>query len=80
MNVIQKETEKKLKCRNKNIEIKRTWDMNCFIVAVIIGDTGTVTIGLKVISGNNTRKASNRFSTNNSCTRNIAHSKESATI
>jgi hypothetical protein len=32
------------------------------------------------VSGNNTRKAFNRFSTKNSCTRNITHYKESATI
>jgi hypothetical protein len=32
------------------------------------------------ISGNNTRKAFNRCSTKNSCTRNITHYKESATI
>jgi hypothetical protein len=32
------------------------------------------------ISGNNTRKTFNRFSTKNSCTRNITHYKESATI
>jgi hypothetical protein len=30
--------------------------------------------------GNNTRKAFNRFSTKNSCTRNITHYKESVTI
>jgi hypothetical protein len=29
---------------------------------------------------NNTRKAFNRFSTKNSCTRNITHYKENATI
>jgi hypothetical protein len=32
------------------------------------------------MSGNNTRKAVNRFSKKNSCTRNITHYKESATI
>jgi hypothetical protein len=39
-----------------------------------------VTRGLKKKSGNNTRKAFNRFSTKNSCTRNITHYKGSATI
>jgi hypothetical protein len=34
----------------------------------------------KKLSGNNTRKAFNRFSTKNSCTRNITHYNESATI
>jgi hypothetical protein len=53
--------------------------MKCFIIPVIIGATGYVTKGLK-ISVNNTRKAFNRFCTENSCTRDIAHYKESATI
>jgi hypothetical protein len=34
----------------------------------------------KKISGNDTRKAFDIFSTKNSCTRNITHCKESATI
>jgi hypothetical protein len=51
-----------------------------FVIPVIIGATGIVTRGLKKISGNNTRKAFNRFSTKNRCTRNITHYKESATI
>jgi hypothetical protein len=45
---------------------------------VITGATGIVTKGLK-ISVNNTRKAF-KFSTKNSCTRKIAHNKESATV
>jgi hypothetical protein len=54
--------------------------MKCFVIPVIIGATGIVTKGLKKLSGNNTKKAFNRFSTENSCTRNITHCKESATI
>jgi hypothetical protein len=38
------------------------WNMKCFVIPVITGATGIVTRGLK-ISGNNTRKAFNRFST-----------------
>jgi hypothetical protein len=38
------------------------WNMKCFVMPVIIGATGIVTKGLN-ISGNNTRKAFNRFST-----------------
>jgi hypothetical protein len=56
------------------------WNMKYFAIPVISGATGIVTKGLKKISGNNTRKAFNRFSTKNSSTRNIAHYKESATI
>jgi hypothetical protein len=55
------------------------WNMKCFIIPVIIGATGIVTKGLKKYR-NDTRKAFNRFSTKNSCTRNITHYKESATI
>jgi hypothetical protein len=51
--------------------------MKCFVILVIIGATGIVT---KEISGSNTRKAFNRFSTKNSSNRNITHYKESATI
>jgi hypothetical protein len=79
-NVIQKESENKLKYKNLSIEIQRKWNMNCFVIPVIIGAAGIVTKGLKKISGNNTRKAFNRFSTKDSCTRNITHYKESATI
>jgi hypothetical protein len=67
-NIIQKESEKKLKYRNLSIDIQRMWNMKCFVTPGIIGATGIVTKGLKK-SGNNTR---NRFSTKkNSSTRNI---------
>jgi hypothetical protein len=56
-NVIQKESEKKLKYKNFSIEIQRMWNLKCLVIPVIIGATGIVT------SGNDTRKAFNRFST-----------------
>jgi hypothetical protein len=49
MNVIQKESEKKLRYKNLSIEIQRMWDMKCFVIPVIIGATGIVTKGLKKI-------------------------------
>jgi hypothetical protein len=41
-NVIQKETENKLKCKNVSIEIQRMWNVKCFVIPVIIGATGIV--------------------------------------
>jgi hypothetical protein len=76
------ESEYKLKYKNLSIEIQGMWNMKCFVIPVIIAATGIVTRRLKKKSGNDTRKAFNRFSTKkkNSCTRNITHYKESATI
>jgi hypothetical protein len=46
-NVINEESEKKLKYKNLSIEIQRMWNMKCFVIPVIIGATGIVTRGLK---------------------------------
>jgi hypothetical protein len=59
-NVIQKESENKLKYTNLSTEIQRMWNMKCFVMPVIIGATGIVTKGLQKF-GNNNRKAFNRF-------------------
>jgi hypothetical protein len=48
-NVIQKESENKLKYQKLSIEIQRMWNMKCFVKPVIIGATGIVTKGLKKI-------------------------------
>jgi hypothetical protein len=39
-NVVQKEAEKKLKCKSLCIEIQRMWNLKCSFVPVIIGATG----------------------------------------
>jgi hypothetical protein len=57
---------KKLRRNSANVSLK------CFVIPVIIGDTGIVTKGLKKISGNNTRKAFSRFSTKTAVLR-ISH-------
>jgi hypothetical protein len=46
-NVVQKEAEKKLKYKSLCIEIQRMCNLNCTIMPVTTGATGTVTRSLK---------------------------------
>jgi len=46
-NVVQKESEKKLKYKSLCIEIQRMWNLKCTIIPVITGATGIVTRSLK---------------------------------
>jgi hypothetical protein len=48
-NVIQEESENKLKYKNLTTEIQRMWNKKCFVIPVIIRATGIVTKGLKKI-------------------------------
>jgi hypothetical protein len=48
-NAIQKDSEKKLKCKILSIEIQRMWDMKCFVILVIIGAMGIISKSLKNI-------------------------------
>jgi hypothetical protein len=48
-NVIQEESENKLKYKNLSTEIQRMWNMKCFVISVTIGATGIITKGLKKI-------------------------------
>jgi hypothetical protein len=61
-NVTQKETENKLKYKNRSRGIQRMCSMKSFLIPVVIGTTATVTKGLKSTC-KNTSKAFNRFST-----------------
>jgi hypothetical protein len=55
------------------------WDMNYMIVPVIIGENGIVK-KFKDKFGSLITKTFNRFTTNDSCTRNITHNMESTAI
>jgi len=45
-NVVQKESEKKLKYKSLSIEIQRMWNLKCTFVPVMTGATGIVTRSL----------------------------------
>jgi hypothetical protein len=79
-NAMQKESEKKLKYNHLSIEIQGMWNMKCFVIPVIIGVIGTVTKGLKKYQETIPGKHSIDSLQKISCTRNITHYKESATI
>ena len=79
-NVVQKETEKKLKYKSLCIEIQRMLNLKCTIVPVIIGATGRVNEKLKEKFGNCARKTFDRFTTKDSYTWNITHNTESTAV
>jgi hypothetical protein len=56
------------------------WNKKCFVIPVITGATGIITRGLKKYLETIPGKHSIDSLQKNSCTRNITHYKESATI
>jgi gamma-glutamylcyclotransferase (GGCT)/AIG2-like uncharacterized protein YtfP len=71
---------KKRLTRNQNIEIYRMWNMKWFVIAVITGDTGIVTEGLKSTWKQHQHSIQHILYKKSSYTRDIAHNKEGATI
>jgi hypothetical protein len=63
-NVTQKEADKKLEYKNESTDIQGMWNMNCFLIPVIIGATGMVSKSFKK-SVNNTWTTFNNFYTKN---------------
>jgi hypothetical protein len=79
-NVIQKESENKLKYKNLSIEIQRMWNMKCFVMPVIIGATEIVTKGLNEYLETIPGKHSIDSLQKSAVLRTSTHYKESATI
>jgi hypothetical protein len=79
-NVVQKEAEKKLKCKSLCTEIKRMWNLKCTFIPVIFGATGVVRRSLRKVFGCCTRKIFDRFTTKDSCTWNITHNTGSTAV
>ena len=55
-NVIKKEAEKILKCRDLTIEIQRMWNVKTNVIPVIIGATGTISKSFRKYVSNITGK------------------------
>jgi hypothetical protein len=79
-NVILKESENKLKLKKNKYRNSANVEHEMFHHTGNHWSYRNCNSRTQKISGYNTRKAFNRFSTKNSCTRNITHYKESATI
>ena len=48
-NVIKKESERILKCKDFTIEIQRMWNVKAKIIPVITGATGTISESLQTV-------------------------------
>ena len=77
-NVVQKEAEKKLKCKSLGVEIQRMWYLKCTIVPN--WSHWNSNEKLKVKFGSYTRKTFSRFTTNDTCTWNFTHNTESTAV
>ena len=79
-NVVQKEAENNLKYKSLCIEIQRMWNLKCTIMLVTIGVTGIVTRSLRKNLEAVPGKTFDRFTTEDSCTWNSTHNKESTAV
>jgi hypothetical protein len=77
---LEKIAENKLKYINLCVEIQRMWNMECSVIAVVIGATGTVTRGLRKYLEEIPDKHSIDSLQKNCHPGNIARTKESATV
>jgi hypothetical protein len=77
---VQKEGEKKLKCKILCIEIKRMWNLKCKIIPVITGATGILTRGFREKFGSHTRKHLVDSLHKTAYTWNITHKTQSTTV
>jgi len=51
-NVIKKEAEKVLKCKDLTVEIQRMWNVKTKVIPVIIGATGTISKSFRKYASN----------------------------
>ena len=79
-NVIKKDAENILKCKDLIIEIQRMWNVKTKVVPVTKGASGTILNITQTITEQHTRKARNEGNTKNSPVGRRTHTAESANV